>query len=247
MTEPERVVSEADLRRRSRRAFLGLAAGGLAAGGGLWWVRSRADADGVPWPLRKIHQWNEGVGRALFRPDRLSPEFPPAAAVEPPVNGRHGQPDAAAGWAVTVAVPGRPDRVTPVGELLAGLPRAESVTELHCVEGWSRVVHWGGVRFADLAAKLGVAVGDFPFVGLATPDGEYYVGLDAPSAFHPQTLLCDQMNGQTLPADHGGPLRLVSAVKYGIKSLKWVGAVRFAAARPADYWAERGYDWYAGL
>jgi len=36
-------------------------------------------------------------------------------------------------------------------------------------------------------------------------------------------------------------------VKYGYKSLKRVGLIRFQDERPSDYWAERGYDWYAGL
>jgi DMSO/TMAO reductase YedYZ molybdopterin-dependent catalytic subunit len=39
----------------------------------------------------------------------------------------------------------------------------------------------------------------------------------------------------------------VSSVKYGIKNIKWLGRIRFGDDRPADFWAERGYDWYAGL
>jgi DMSO/TMAO reductase YedYZ molybdopterin-dependent catalytic subunit len=37
------------------------------------------------------------------------------------------------------------------------------------------------------------------------------------------------------------------AVKYGFKSLKRIGLIRFQDERPADYWAGRGYDWFAGL
>ena len=131
--------------------------------------------------------------------------------------------------------------------MVAGLPRAETTVELKCIEGWSQVVTWGGVRFADFAAGLGTDAARHPYVAAATADGGYFVGLDMPSALHPQTLLCDRMNGAPLSADHGGPLRLVLAVKYGIKNLKWVAAVRFQDDRPADYWAERGYDWYSGL
>jgi len=36
-------------------------------------------------------------------------------------------------------------------------------------------------------------------------------------------------------------------VKYGIKNLKRIGKIDFSASRPKDYWAERGYDWYAGF
>jgi DMSO/TMAO reductase YedYZ molybdopterin-dependent catalytic subunit len=54
------------------------------------------------------------------------------------------------------------------------------------------------------------------------------------------------MNGRPLPVEQGGPLRLVTAVKYGIKSIKRIGRITFTDERPADFWAERGYDWYAG-
>jgi len=52
-----------------------------------------------------------------------------------------------------------------------------------------------------------------------TPDGGYYVGLDMPGAMHPQTLLCYEMGGRPLTLAHGAPLRLVTTVKYGIKSI----------------------------
>jgi DMSO/TMAO reductase YedYZ molybdopterin-dependent catalytic subunit len=125
-------------------------------------------------------------------------------------------------------------------------------TELKCVEGWSSVVRWKGVRLADFLAKYG---SPSTYVGLATPveavdsngnPDRYYVGLDQPSALHPQTLLCYEMNGQPLTEGHGAPLRLVSTVKYGYKCIKRVGVIELSENRPADYWAERGYDWYAG-
>jgi DMSO/TMAO reductase YedYZ molybdopterin-dependent catalytic subunit len=131
--------------------------------------------------------------------------------------------------------------------------------ELRCIEGWSEIVHWAGARLADLASVTGLATrGGQPFdpnahggdllryTALETPDREYYVGLDMASALHPQTLLCYEMAGRPLTPEHGAPLRLVIPVKYGIKNLKRIGTIRFTDARPADYWAERGYDWYAG-
>ena len=144
-------------------------------------------------------------------------------------------------------------------EDIKSLPRVEQTTELKCIEGWSTVVHWAGARLSDLAAKTGLASrsgrpydptrvpGDlFQYVGMATPDGGYYVGLDTPSALHPQSLLCYEMNGEPLTPEHGAPLRLVIPVKYGIKNIKRIGRIQFSDRRPADYWAEQGYDWYAG-
>ena len=55
------------------------------------------------------------------------------------------------------------------------------------------------------------------------------------------------MVGRPLDQEHGAPLRLATPLKYGIKQLKRIGVVRFADVRPADYWAERGYDYYAAL
>jgi DMSO/TMAO reductase YedYZ molybdopterin-dependent catalytic subunit len=244
----ERELPPDQVRRMTRRAFGVFALGGLAAAGGWWWLRRQPTDDNIPWLLRANHRMNERLGRALFSPRNLAPEFPAdRVEPEPRVNGHIGQPAAApAKWQVTVEGPGlRPQSFAPA-ELLAGLPRVTSITELKCIEGWSQVVSWGGVRFADAAAKHGWPV-TAGYVGLETATGAYQVGLDMPSALHPQTLLCDTMNGEPLAFDHGAPLRLVIPVKYGIKNLKWLARVRFSDERPPDYWASRGYDWYSGL
>jgi DMSO/TMAO reductase YedYZ molybdopterin-dependent catalytic subunit len=141
---------------------------------------------------------------------------------------------------------------------IKSLPRVEMTTELKCIEGWSVVVNWAGARLSDFLAHYLPATtnGNHPdinrpqdflsYISMVTPDGGYYVGLDMPSAMHPQTLLCYEMNGAPLTPEHGAPLRLVTPTKYGIKQIKRIGRIAFTAERPADYWAERGYDWYAG-
>lgn len=251
------------LRRLTRRG-LGAAAVAVLGGYGVWkWITTRPADDGLSWPLRKVLEANERVSRTFFDPARLAPEFPRDRARSPRVNGVLGL-DAAPidqdGYRLTVAggTLGEARRELSIEDLKA-LPRFEHVTELKCIEGWSTVVRWAGARLADLAATTGLASrggkqyeaahppGDvYEYVSLATPDGGYYVGLDTPSAFHPQTLLCYEMNGQPLTAEHGAPVRLVIPVKYGIKNIKRIGSIRFTDNRPADYWAEQGYDWYAG-
>ena len=119
-------------------------------------------------------------------------------------------------------------------------------TELKCIAGWSVIVNWAGCRLSDFAAEHNRSRDLARYVGLETPDRGYYVGLDMPSALHPQTLLCYEMNGAPLTIEHGAPLRLVTTVKYGIKSIKRIGRITFTDERPQDFWAERGYDWYAG-
>jgi DMSO/TMAO reductase YedYZ molybdopterin-dependent catalytic subunit len=254
-------VLQPRLRRMTRRGF---AWGGVAAVAGLagWrWVVTRSEEGGLPWPLRRVLELNERLARGLTRDSHLSPEFPRTAARMPRVNGSIGlesELDASAWRLRVVGSAGEASSRTFTLDEIKGLPRVEMTTELRCIEGWSEVVHWAGARLADLASATGLATrggrvadpaasgGLLDYAALETPDGDYYVGLDMASALHPQTLLCYEMDGQPLTPQHGAPLRLVIPLKYGIKNLKRIGTIRFTDVRPADYWAERGYDWYAG-
>lgn len=244
---------ERAMRRKSRRSFLGLGAGAVAALAGWEWLTTRPREGGVPYPLRRVLELNERLASAYFSDTRLAPTFPRELAREPRVNGTEGMsprfdPD---DWQLVVLAPN--DRRQLTIEEIRSLPRTEMTTELHCIEGWSVVVNWAGCRLKDFAAAFDLATdgkdaapGSVRYVSLETPDRGYYVGLDLPSAMHPQTLLCYEMNGEPLSIPHGAPLRLVTTVKYGIKSLKRIGTIAFTGDRPPDFWAERGYDWYSG-
>ena len=128
------------------------------------------------------------------------------------------------------------------------LPKKDIVYDFKCVEGWSQIQHWGGIPLRDLITAFGLQEQTrMKYVGMQTPDKQYYVGFDMNSALHPQTMLCYEMNGQPITYQHGRPLRLIIPVKYGIKNLKNIGEIFFSNEKPRDYWAERGYDYYAGL
>ncbi len=252
LRKPDR-VSPADVARLSRRQTLrGFAGLGLAAAAGYasWrWLLSRPEEGGVPWPLRRVLRFDERVSRALFRQGSRIAERPPGSA---PVGGTRLNTSLGTDPTVTNA----DYRLTLTG-LAAGtatltladlkaLPRTAQTTMLCCVEGWNTWANWAGVRLADLAAHYPPAAG-LPYVAMSTADHAYYVGLDAASALHPQTLLAYELDGQPLSVDHGSPVRLVIPTKYGIKNIKQVVRIAFTAERPPDYWAEQGYDWYAGL
>lgn len=251
-----------EMRRRTRRGFIGLGLGALAACG-LWdWLWQQPLQGGQPWPLRDALRMNEAIARRLLFSNRhLAPGFPLRQARRPIRTGSVGQPYAfpdLSAWRLRLGPPllapetppAAPDLAISLAEIQA-LPRADLVAEFKCIEGWSRVVHWTGVRFRDFARHYPVfgAAGErsFPYVALTTSGRDYYVGFDRASILHPQTLLAYQMNGQPLGLVHGAPLRLVTPVKYGIKNIKWLSRIQAVAARPPDYWARRGYDWYAGL
>jgi DMSO/TMAO reductase YedYZ molybdopterin-dependent catalytic subunit len=258
---PREGEAERAMQRMTRRSFTigGIAA--LAGVGGWYWLRTRPDAAGIPWPLRSALDFNARLAEGYFKGTRLAPTFPAEQAEEPRPNGGLGitQDLDPRRWRLQVETPSRNDARTFTLDDIKALPRVDMVTELRCIEGWSTVVAWTGARFVDFAHayRLATRSGDaldparqphdlFPYVQMETPDGGYYVGLDMASALHPQTLLCYAMNGQALTPVHGAPLRLVITVKYGIKSIKRIGRIRFLDQRPADYWAERGYDWYSG-
>ena len=261
----------ADLRAaatRSRRSFIGLGLAGLVGLGGWGWLAGRPDVEGIPGPLRQVLNFNAGLTSDYYQNTRLAPEFARGLAEAPRANGDVGLDDDdfdPAAWRLAVqgyapaGTPARTQHFT-LADIKA-LPRTEMTTQLKCIEGWSTVVSWAGVRFADflarypLATRTGrpVANVNHPnpanvarYVSLVTPDEKYYVGLETTNALHPQTLLCYEMNGQPLSLEHGAPLRLVTPLKYGIKHIKRIGTIAFTDTKPADYWAEQGYDWNAG-
>ena len=133
---------------------------------------------------------------------------------------------------------------------ITGLPRVELVTQFKCIEGWSQIVHWAGVRMADFLELYPPALidGKEPrYVYMETPDGDYYTGYDLHVMQHPQTLLVTEMMGEPLTQKHGAPLRLHMPTKYGYKQIKRIGLVAYTNTKPDDYWTKLGYDWYAGL
>jgi DMSO/TMAO reductase YedYZ molybdopterin-dependent catalytic subunit len=256
-------AAEQEMRRRSRRSFLVGGVAALTAYGSWRWLTKATPDDGIPWPLRRVLRWNQNVAEDLGSPHGLAPTF---SADRVPESARTngfvglGSQVETAGWQLNVQHEGRgPGQMLPLQDVVA-LPRQDLITEFKCVEGWSEVMRFGGVRFHDFVThfKLGTRSGQAPdptgnpqdlfrYVYLATPGEGYYVGLDMASALHAQTLLCDTMNGQPLSQEHGAPLRIYLTVKYGYKSLKRVSLIRFQDERPADFWADRGYDWYGGL
>lgn len=255
--------AEQQMRRMSRRSFL---LGGAAVATGVvgWrWLITRRTDDGIPWPFRRVLDSNGELARDYAGEGRYAPEFPASRVmVTPRVNGDIGLGEDfdPATWKLSLNGLASGETVEVTLKQIQSLPKVEMITELKCIEGWSMVVHWTGARLRDLVKKyppfsmvenkkfvLGNRETWPPYVGMSTPDGGYYVGLDCESALHPQTLLCYAMNGQPLTAEHGAPLRLVIPAKYGVKNIKRLGSITFGTERPADYWAEQGYDWYAGL
>jgi len=192
---------------------------------------------------------NDRFQRALFDPDRLAPELPESAQTPP---GQFPQyrvgdeyPDVPQGWALEVkGLVARPLVLSAAD--LQRLPRTRVRVRHHCVEGWSAVAAWDGVRLSEVARLAGLDP-RARYVEFRSFEGGYYSSWDLPSALHRQTILAYGMNSAPLPREYGAPLRLYSAVKLGYKMVKWVTAVTFLPVRTGGYWEDQGYEWFAGV
>jgi DMSO/TMAO reductase YedYZ molybdopterin-dependent catalytic subunit len=185
---------------------------------------------------------------------RTSEKMPPGSMVEQEKqkenrSGRMPRGKEEAGESRSTLADGTPGLLLTMEDVLK-LPRHELVTQFKCIEGWSQIVHWAGVRMVDFIEAYPPALidGEEPkYVYMETPDGDYYTGYDLHVCRHPQTLLVTEMMGAPLTQYHGAPLRLHMPTKYGYKQIKRIGLIRYTNSKPDDYWTKLGYDWYAGL
>lgn len=132
-------------------------------------------------------------------------------------------------------------------ELLA-LPKYEQITQHYCIQGWSGVAKWGGVRMSDimaLAQPLPHArwAVFYSFADGAEPGhGRYYDCHRIEHMREPMALLAYEMNGRPLTETHGAPLRLRNELELGFKQVKWIEAVEFVADFRAVGWGRGGYN-----
>jgi DMSO/TMAO reductase YedYZ molybdopterin-dependent catalytic subunit len=227
----------------SRRRLLqsGLSGLGLLMGG-----------CGSTWAAETVGQHSEPLNQsieALLLSQKPTPEYP-LSAIQPGqllVNT----------FDVTPQIDPRQYSLTLNGEVnhsmtlslsdLQKLPLTSMVIQHVCVEGWSAIVQWGGVRLRDLI-PLVQPTPKARYVYFKSADG-YYESWDLASAMHPQTLMAYQKDGLPLSAEHGAPLRLASPIKLGYKLSKWVTQITFVSALSPrrGYWEDQGYEWFAGL
>jgi len=243
------LTPEQELARRSRRSFLALGAGTVGAVAGAAWIHSQMGADDIPRSLRAVLGVNERVVRTTLYSDKhLVRTYPASAIGRIKVNGEIGMDDPidAAAWCLDLVPMGAGTRQLTIADIQS-LPRHEEIIDFKCVEGWSTVTQFAGARISDFTAKFAPGCEKAAYIAMRTPTKDYYVGVDMDSALHPQSLLAYDMNGKPLEDRHGAPLRLVMPVKYGIKNIKRIGRIEYTNERPADYWAEQGYDYYSGL
>jgi DMSO/TMAO reductase YedYZ molybdopterin-dependent catalytic subunit len=143
---------------------------------------------------------------------------------------------------------------------LREMPSRTQITRHDCVEGWSAIGQWKGVRLSHLL-NLAQPKPEAKFVvfhcldQMEEDDDEsmYYESVDFDDAFHEQTLLAWELNGQPLPVANGAPLRARIERQLGYKQPKYLYRVELVAdfgkiaGGRGGYWEDQGYNWYGGI
>ncbi len=119
-------------------------------------------------------------------------------------------------------------------------PKSEQVADFHCVTTWSKFdVRWGGIKFLDLASLVRPAE-QARFLIAHSADG-YTTNLPLADCMAEDVILAWELDGQPLPLEHGGPMRLVVPELYGWKSAKFLRKLVFSAQDQPGFWEVRGY------
>lgn len=153
----------------------------------------------------------------------------------------------------------RPMRI-PLGQLTSMPPRTQ-ITRHDCVEGWSTIAKWQGVPLHLVLDQAGVKPEAryvmfhcFDALSKSLSGLEiYYESIDLVDARHPQTILAYAMNGEPLPVANGAPLRVRVERQLGYKMAKYIRRIELVSdfksfeGGKGSYWADRGYEWYAGI
>lgn len=128
------------------------------------------------------------------------------------------------------------------------LPQVDDVSDFHCVTTWSRLNnHWRGVRFRTLAelavprdeAKYVLCTGYDHMPGTDIP---YTTNLSIARAVEDDVLLVHTWEGQPLPREHGGPVRMITPKLYAWKGTKWIRRIDFLDRNQRGFWEVRGYS-----
>ena len=253
--------------RRERRAFM-RAGVALTAGGALAGCDAISNNETAINVLRSAETLTQNAHRLLgrramaqeFSPADVAPVFRSNGTTMPP-GKEYGELMAKkfADWRLKVdGLVVKPQEFSLAQ--LQTLPSRTQITRHDCVEGWSCIGQWKGVRLSHLLnlaqvkpeAKFVV----FHCLDQMDEDDEstmYYESVDLDDAFHEQTILAWELNGKPLPVENGAPLRARIERQLGYKNPKYLHRIELVssfakvAGGRGGYWEDQGYNWYGGI
>jgi DMSO/TMAO reductase YedYZ molybdopterin-dependent catalytic subunit len=120
------------------------------------------------------------------------------------------------------------------------LPQHEFTADFHCVTRWSKLdVKWTGVKVSDFIKSIEID----PAANYLMQHcyGGYTTNIPLVDFLQPENFFAHTLAGETLPLEHGGPLRLVVPHLYAWKSAKWINGLEFIAQDERGFWERNGY------
>ena len=261
--EGPRLVSAGVSPPAGRRAFLLQIAGGslgvaLAAWGVGYLLEQRQEASGasqpLPQPVSTAPPAVATVVAAGPTPTAAPTPSEPAPGTRPAVtsNDKFYRIDINLGvpaiqesaWELQVL--GLFDRPRPLklSDLMA-YPQVTQPVTLSCISnpvGGDLIgnARWTGLRLRDLLEDLGLKP-EAKQLRIVAGDG-FYETVEMADLMDPRTLLVYGMNGVSLPAEHGFPLRILIPNRYGMKQPKWIASITAIEGEGSGYWVDRGWS-----
>ena len=178
------------------------------------------------------------ISRALLAAD-------PHLSMSVSVTTRQPRPGEVDGKDYKLEVGGLIDNKAPwTLEQLYALPQVSQITRHICVEGWSAIGSWQGVRLSEFLKRLGADT-RAKYVWFQCAEG-YSTTIDMATALHPQTQLTLKFDHQILPRAYGFPIKIRIPTKLGFKNPKYVTAMWVQNNDAGGYWENQGYNWFSG-
>jgi DMSO/TMAO reductase YedYZ molybdopterin-dependent catalytic subunit len=131
-----------------------------------------------------------------------------------------------------------------------------SVGGLQWGQGAVGCAKWKGVSVATLLDRAGMKEGAVEVVFEGTDKGQINTDPKSPGPIHfdrglplskvlqRETILAYAMNDAPLPADHGGPVRLIVPGWFGMASVKWVKRLVVVAQPYQGFWQTLDYSYW---
>ncbi|AVT79099.1 molybdopterin-dependent oxidoreductase [Rhodopseudomonas palustris] len=199
--------------------------------------------------LAKVSKFNDAVQAAIFNPNTLAPTFSEKDITRPfPFNAYYSLDEAptidGSDWKLEVSGLVQNKKSWTLQELTQ-LPEVSQITRHVCVEGWSAIGHWSGVRLRDFLELIGADT-KASYVWFRCAD-DYTSPIDMPTALHPQTQMTFKFGGEVLPRAYGYPMKIRIPTKLGFKNPKYVVSMEVTNDYKGGYWEDQGYNSFSGL
>ncbi|WP_121971521.1 sulfite oxidase-like oxidoreductase [Leptolyngbya sp. BC1307] len=120
------------------------------------------------------------------------------------------------------------------------MPQSEFTADFHCVTTWSKLdVQWRGVKITDFLKEIDV---DPQAVYVMEHCyGDYTTNISLEDFVREENFFAHTLFDEPLPAEHGGPMRLIVPHLYAWKSAKWINGLEFLKEMELGFWERNGY------